>query len=238
MADKPKLTPELYREQIEKYRLEYQAYEVYARTLDRVFRNACKVSFPDSLVQSRPKNLSSFAEKMARKFEKYPDAVKQMTDLCGARVIVQTTEQVKAVRQFIEANFEIVEHDDKVLLLGEDEFGYRDMHYIVMLRDDRNDTLGINASEAATIGKRRAEVQVRTWVQHAWADTLHDRIYKNKLTISSDIKRSGSLLAAILEEADHSFDFLADELDGLIANYTAVSTVKAAGDRGPGACSE
>ncbi len=221
MAPKEQLTPAKHREQIEAYVKERPRYVTYAKVLERVFREACRISFPEALVQSRPKGVSSFAEKVVRKFDRYPDAVHQMTDLCGARVIVQTTEQVRAVRQFIEANFEIVEQDDKGLLLSEDKFGYRDMHYIIQLRSDRDALLGVTAEEHKEIGERKAEVQVRTWVQHAWADTLHDRIYKNKLKVSPDIRRTGALLAALMEEGDRRFNYLADELDGLIANYTA-----------------
>jgi ppGpp synthetase/RelA/SpoT-type nucleotidyltranferase len=224
MTEKEQLTLAKHRKQIEAYRKEFDFYKTYAEVLRRVLAIACATSFPEALVQSRPKSISSFAEKVARKFDKYPDAVNQMTDLCGARVIVQTTEQVKAVRQFIEANFAILEKEDKGLLLSEDEFGYRDMHYIVELRPERTAALGISPDECETIGGRRAEVQVRTWVQHAWADTLHDRMYKNKLKISPDVVRTGALLAALMEEGDRTFNQLAEELDGLIANYTAFAS--------------
>ena len=221
MSEKPQLTPEKHREQIEAYREEQPHCEIYAATLKRVLEKACAVSFPEAFVQSRPKSISSFAEKVARKFDKYPDAVHQMTDLCGARVIVQTTEQVAAIRLFIEANFTIVEKDDKALLLSDEKFGYRDMHYIVQLRPDRYEALEIKPAEQEAIDDRRAEIQVRTWVQHAWADTLHDRMYKNKLKISSDVIRTGALLAALMEEGDRTFNQMANDLDGLIANYTA-----------------
>lgn len=226
MPNDNQLTPEKHKAQIEKYAKELPSYITYAATLKRVLEDACRVSFPEAFVQSRAKAPSSFAEKVARKFGKYNNAVEDMTDLCGGRVIVQTTEQVLAVRQFIEANFTIVEADDKTQLLSEDTFGYRDMHYIVQLRPDRCKALGITDEESETIGNRKAEIQVRTWVQHAWADTLHDRIYKNPLTISSDIKRTGALLSALLEESDRTFKWMADELDGLISNYSAIAEKK------------
>ena len=226
MAEKNRITPERYRRQIEAYRESRPRYVAYADALRRVLERACRVSFPEALVQARAKALSSFAEKAARKIERYPDAVNQMTDLCGARVVVQTIQQVLAVRSFIEANFKIVEKEDKGLLLSLDEFGYRDMHYIVELRPDRCEAIGITPRERDLIADCKAEIQVRTWVQHAWADTLHDRIYKNKLKISSDLVRTGALLAALMEEGDRSFDSLATQLDGLIANYTALAMKK------------
>jgi ppGpp synthetase/RelA/SpoT-type nucleotidyltranferase len=224
MSDKPVLTPEIHKEQIEALTNVRSRYVTYADALKRVLERACQVVFPEALIQARAKTVSSFAEKAARKFDKYPDAVNQMTDLCGGRVIVQTAEQVKAVRSFIEANFEILESEDKGLLLSKDEFGYRDMHYIVRLRPDRADALGFTQAELAAIGDKCAEIQVRTWLQHAWADTLHDRMYKNKLKFSADITRTGALLAALMEEGDRNFNVLADDLDGLIANYTAFAS--------------
>ncbi len=221
MGDSKQISLEEHRRQIEEYGDLRALYDTYAKTLERILRKACTASFPDALVQSRAKTVSSFAEKAARKYAKYPDPVNQFTDLCGARVIVQTMEQVKAVRRFIEANFTILEKDDKGLLLSKDTFGYRDMHYIVELPPERDADFGVTAEERQAIGRRRAEIQVRTWLQHAWADTLHDRIYKTRFTLSSDVVRTGALLAALMEEGDRTFDRLADDLDGLIANYTA-----------------
>jgi ppGpp synthetase/RelA/SpoT-type nucleotidyltranferase len=227
MADQKQITPEQHQWQIKAYQAEFSFYEAYAKVLERVLKKACAVAIPEASVQVRAKSLSSFAEKCARRHDRYPDAVNQMTDLCGARVIVQTLEHVQAVREFIEANFEILERDDKGLWLSEDKFGYRDLHYIIRLRPDRHAALGITPDEQNTIGARRAEVQVRTWLQHAWADTLHDRLYKNPLQLPLAIRRTGALLAALMEEGDRNFDGMAHELDGMIANYTAMASREA-----------
>jgi ppGpp synthetase/RelA/SpoT-type nucleotidyltranferase len=221
MAAKKGPTPEEYRNQIEAYSGETAAYITYSTALGRVLKEACRLSIPEAIIQCRAKEVSSFANKWVRKFDKYPDAIHQMTDLCGSRVIVQTLKQVIAVRKFIEHNFEILEKDDKGLLLGEATFGYRDMHYLIRLSKKRAEIIGFTPKERKIIGNRTAEVQVRTWVQHAWADTLHDRIYKAPLRLSSEAKRTGALLAAIMEDGDRAFDRLASELDGMALNYTA-----------------
>jgi ppGpp synthetase/RelA/SpoT-type nucleotidyltranferase len=221
VSEKPKLTKELHKAQIEAYARELDDYRTFAGVLERVLRAACHASFPDAMVQSRAKTVSSFAEKVARKFDRYPDAVHQLTDLCGARVIVQTTDQVNGVRKFIQANFVIAEADNKEIHLGADRFGYRDMHYIVQLRPDRDALLGISAKERKAIGDRKAEIQVRTWAQHAWADTLHDRMYKAPIKPSPEMVRTANMLAALMENGDRSFCHLANDLDGLAANYTS-----------------
>jgi ppGpp synthetase/RelA/SpoT-type nucleotidyltranferase len=212
----------LHENQIKQYTRERKIYVAYAKALEEVLVKACKCSAPQALVQSRAKTVSSFAEKCVRKYPKYKRPAQQFTDLCGARVIVQTLEQVQAVRNFIEHNFHIVEKEDKGLLLQQDEFGYRDMHYIVQLL--RNRPVGFSAEHFAQIGKRKAEIQVRTWVQHAWADTLHDRMYKAQIKLSPEINRTGALLAAIMEDGDRTFGRLAQEIDGMVANYSEYAT--------------
>ena len=154
MSTEQKLTPELHRKQVEAYARELPAYETYKAVLRRVLGTACRASFPEALVQARAKGVGSFAEKMARKFGKYPDAVNQLTDLRGARVIVQTTDQVSGVCEFIKANFIIAEEENKESLLGVDQFGYRDMHFIVQLRPDRD--LGITPKERRVTETRRS----------------------------------------------------------------------------------
>ena len=213
------LTPEAHRRQIGAYVLEFPRYKIYADALRRVLEKACAAAIPEAIVQARAKSVSSFAEKCVRKFEKYPDPVNQLTDLCGGRVIVQTLEQVGAVCGFVEQHFRVLERDDKTTALKTDQFGYRDMHFIIQVPADC--TLDFKPEERAAIGNRCAELQVRTWVQHAWADTLHDRMYKTPLKHSAEIKRRGNLLAAVMEEGDRGFSNLAAELDGMIANYAA-----------------
>ena len=84
-----KLAPKDHRRMIEDYTAERPHYVTYASALEHVLRDACKISIPEVIVQSRPKNISSFAEKCVRKFGKYGlEPLKKMTDLCGARVIV------------------------------------------------------------------------------------------------------------------------------------------------------
>jgi ppGpp synthetase/RelA/SpoT-type nucleotidyltranferase len=192
--------------------------------MQRVLQRACASSIPGAAVQARAKSPSSFAEKCVRKFARYRDSLEDMTDLCGARVIVQTLEQVTAVSHFVEENFTVLERDEKGVSLGEERFGYRDLHFIVQLHPARAGLIGITAEESEAIGWRRAEIQVRTWLQHAWADTLHDRIYKAPFRLSGETKRTGNLLAALMEEGDRNYSALASDLDGMIANYAALAS--------------
>lgn len=225
MSDNKQVTPEEHKRQIGAYTKEKKHhYDRYADVLKKVLEKGCGVAVPEAIIQARSKSVASFAEKCVRRFASYPDAINQLTDLCGARVIVQTLDQVSAVRQFIKANFEIVEEDEKGSDLAENIFAYRDLHFIVQLNPDRCDILGISPEDRKIIGERRAEIQVRTWVEHAWADTLHDRMYKTRLKYPAEFKRVAALLSALMEDGDRTFNRLALDIDGMLANYNAYAS--------------
>ncbi len=225
MGNANRLTPEQHKELIVRYTAIKPAYDTYAKALLRVLEKAKSLSVPEAIVQARPKAVASFAEKCVRKWDKYqPDPLAKMTDLCGARIVVHTLDQVEAVRCFVKCNFETPEEDEKGLMLGKDKFGYRDLHFLVRLKKDRAKAIGFTDEEIATIGDKIAELQVRTVVQHAWADILHDRMYKTKLIYPPEFQREGALLAAIMEDGDRQFNELANDIDGMLTNFNVYVT--------------
>ncbi|MCC7137993.1 MAG: hypothetical protein IT460_06140 [Planctomycetes bacterium] len=215
------IPPEEHRAQVERYQAVRDTWIAFASALEAALRRACSVWIPTAVVQSRAKTVGSFAEKCARKWAKYRDPVHQLTDLCGARVIVHTLDQVEAVCRFVERNFAVREREDKTQGLGEDRFGYRDIHYVVALDPARAERAGFTAAQVALFGSRPAELQVRTAVQHAWADVMHDRLYRAPIGVSSEARRTGNRLSALMETGDREFTALAAALDTAFANYAA-----------------
>jgi hypothetical protein len=51
----------------------------------------------------------------------------------------------------------------------------------------------------------KAEIQIRTVIQHAWAEIEHDLGYKRELAIPKTVRRKFFQLAAMLEMADEGF---------------------------------
>jgi ppGpp synthetase/RelA/SpoT-type nucleotidyltranferase len=208
--------------QIKNYEKLYEIYQAYALTLEDFFKNACQEAVPQAIIQTRAKSLSSFAEKAIRKAKEYPDPINQFGDLCGARIIVHTNEQVKWVNEFVEKNFEVVEKEDVQRRLGENQFGYLSIHYIVKLMPE-HDYVIPKQTHRELIGKK-AEVQVKTILQHAWSDILHDRTYKRSIKLPEDIKRNSAILAALLEESDDKFGQVVERTDNYFLNYSAYMT--------------
>ncbi len=217
----------------------------YGDFLSDVLNEFCRRVAPLAIVQARVKGVSSFAEKILRKRKSYvdasvplpPDPLVRLTDLCGARLIVQTSEQVRTVCQFIERAFDIdwPNSEDVSQRLKPTEFGYRSVHYIVMANEAKLREVGIEKKVPAvlrgfaskvvgpTAANRplKAEIQVRTLLEHAWSDIGHDMTYKTDLKVPGNIVRQFATVAAVLEGADREFGQLVHAFSTYRANLGA-----------------
>jgi len=229
---------EFVQKQVDHYDPIRYSYQVFREILQAVLQKAVKNLGISAIVESRAKEIASFAGKAVRKRDKYPDPVSQFTDLCGARVITQYKDEIEPVCRFIRAHFEIDEanSEDVVTRLGVSEFGYRSVHFIVSLKPgkfkdiihslensksegcdrdrfrnatsclyDRRSNEKCTEGGAAPGPKFKAEIQVRTLLQHAWALFAHDRIYKSDFKVPEVLQREANRIAATLEEIDDAF---------------------------------
>lgn len=195
------------------------------------------------IVQGRVKTIASFAEKCLRKRHKYQQPAWQLTDLCGVRVIVDCKEAVEPVRRFIEDHFEIDENEDTAERLMAMEFGYQSVHYIVSLKEEvaaiyqstelvvpqqlfqRRDAREAKASGLPIGPVFKAEVQVRTLLQHSWAVIVHDNLYKTEMKEKPrHLVRESGRIAAQLEDADEAFVRLLQGIQDYRSYYGAYMT--------------
>ncbi|MDA0180349.1 hypothetical protein OJ997_08580 [Solirubrobacter phytolaccae] len=149
-----------------------------------------------SQIESRTKTVRSFGEKITSK-GKYADPLEEITDLAGLRVIVYYPDDVREVGALIDRELEVdwgnsnrSGHDDPP-----DRFGYRSDHYIVSLP---------STEPWERFEGLRAEIQVRTVMQHAWAAVDHEIRYK-AADLPRDLSRRLFRLSALLELADEQF---------------------------------
>lgn len=190
--------------QIAAYKKVYPLYSEYAKIIQILLNKMVEKYAPESIIQTRPKSISSFAEKIWRKKNDSPDPVNQFTDLCGGRVIVHTQKEVRTISRFIEENFEIDWENsvDVSQRLKPTEFGYRSIHYIVQFKPGVFPQKGFEVDIPDEIFDLKAEIQVRTFFEHAWADLSHLMLYKKSYPAPEKWQRELAALAALLEEAD------------------------------------
>lgn len=174
-------------------------------------------------VSSRTKDRKSALEKIERKG--YTTPQKQFTDLSGVRIIVFLNGDVVRAGDIIRNYFDVIEKDslDKASILGSDKVGYRSVHYVCHLGSGR-----VSLPEYREICDLAFEIQVRTVLQHAWAELTHDRSYKFRGTLPAQIERQMNLHAGLLEIADIAFENISQEIDHYVERVKAAPAEEAA----------
>lgn len=131
-------------------------------------------------------------------------------DVCGLRVVTLIDALTKGVGALIKREFEVdpANSGDKIDALGVDKVGYRSVHYICRLNAKRREL-----AEYAEFADLRFEIQVRSILQHGWAEIEHDRRFKYPGELPPDLSRQFALLAGNLELLDRDFDRLVKEVD-------------------------
>ncbi|SDK34474.1 ppGpp synthetase catalytic domain-containing protein (RelA/SpoT-type nucleotidyltranferase) [Catalinimonas alkaloidigena] len=158
-------------------------------------------------ITSRVKEVDKLKEKLKRKNNKYK-ALEDITDLAGVRIITYFEDDVDKIANIIEKEYEIDRENsiDKRVLENE-KFGYMSLHYVASLSKER-----LRLTENKKFKNKKIEIQVRSILQHSWAEIEHDIGYKGEFAIPNFAKRSFSRIAALLEIADIEFIRLRDEL--------------------------
>lgn len=148
----------------------------------------------------RLKGRESLARKLARPDRNYTD-LWMLTDLVGVRVITYFAEEVDRVAELVEAHLPVeFEHSTDKRRREATEFGYRSLHYV--------SRVGGDLPERACF-----EMQVRTVLEHAWAEIEHDLGYKATEAIPLAVRRRLSRLAGLLELADQEFGAIRTDLE-------------------------
>ena len=137
-------------------------------------------------IEGRVKTEGSLAGKLELKGSKYA-SLGDITDIVGVRVIT-------SVDRLFEIDWE--NSVDKRKAHEIDSFGYMSLHYICR-------TEGF---------PYRFEIQMRTVLQHAWANMNHDTGYKSGVEVPKEYLRNLSRLAGMLELVDEQFSQIRSDL--------------------------
>ena len=199
---------------VEEYRGVRGRYEAFAQAVRTLIVQVLQsADIKVNSVDFRAKDPESFGAKAElpsdgdQREPKYRRPLDEITDLAGVRIIAFFPRDVASIGECIYTEFDILERTD----LGraafrEDRFGYQSEHYLVKLNDKRT-TLPEYEPHRCLV----AEIQVRTILQHAWAEIEHDIQYKAATTTPNPIRRKFMALAGLLEIADREFQAIQDE---------------------------
>ena len=192
-----------------------QMAEVIPERLKGFFEDA---GFITAAVEHRVKTEESLTGKLLKKGGKYKD-IFDITDIIGIRVITFYIDDVDKVATVLERLFEIDWENsiDKRKAHEIDSFGYLSLHYICRVPES-----SFQAPGHPEMNKIRFEVQMRTVLQHAWANLNHDTGYKSGVEIPKVYLRNLSRLAGMLELVDDEFSRIRRELADYRRNVQAL----------------
>lgn len=127
----------------------------------------------------------------------------EITDILGVRIITLFETDIDTILDLLENTFEVCEIVDKRKKerTNRIEFGYNSLHVIVKFTDSRCQLV-----EYQKYQDIRFEVQIRTVLQHAWAEVEHGLGYKSFYEPPMTVKRKLNRLAAALEILDEEFE--------------------------------
>lgn len=163
--------------------------------------------------ECRVKDEISAFSKIVRK--NYTNPLHQMTDLVGARFVVLLTNDLKVLQEIIESNDSWVASKDSDYLdrieNNPELFDYQSIHYIVRSKKSSlTDQLGISENLPC-------EIQIRTLLQHAYAELTHDNIYKPSISkIPYQARRLVARSMALMESTDELFCKTIEEINKVV----------------------
>jgi len=171
----------------------------------------CDNGFDLSRVQIPPKHRVKTDQSVIRRafyrdIESSSDPLKRIEDKVGTRVVVTTLEDVKKIREIIMAHQKFwASRESRGMekhLAKPREFDYQSLHI------NLTPTCDVNGFENTSKKEREyyiCELQVRTLLQHAFAEVAHDTIYKGSFGADSQLVRILSRGMALMEATDEYF---------------------------------
>ena len=137
----------------------------------------------------------------------YPHPWQDIHDLIGVRVTTYHSTEIPRIIEALTEVFEVRRSVDKTAQTRvSGSFGYGSHHLILRVAPAR-----VTPVLQAYAG-REFEVQIRTVLQHAWAEFEHDIRYKrrgNTGKLAPEVDRAFTLAAGLIELADQQFDLIA-----------------------------
>jgi ppGpp synthetase/RelA/SpoT-type nucleotidyltranferase len=202
---------------LKRYERELPLHTIAAGLAESLVREIVSdVPFQVHAITSRCKTLPSLRLKLRTK--KYRQPGRQLTDRLGVRVITYFESDIAHIVDLLEQQLEVdkKKSEDKRTKLSLREFGYLSVHLIARPKGRWSRSLKYEPIRGMWF-----EIQVRSILEHAWAEIEHEIVYKSGIAFPDETKRRFARLAGALEILESEFGALRSERWNLVDFYVA-----------------
>lgn len=183
-----------------------RAYDAALRSLHRSVRTILSKEGMRPIISHRVKNFDSYLAKLERLRRSQSHGPVLVRDFLGIRVVCHFLDDTERVQELLAEHFRVAEVEHKGASRSLAEFGYDSVHVLVQLPEGSLPTVPPHT-------KPQCEVQVRTILQHAWAQIEHELVYKADRSLPKfAIRRKLAAVSATLTLADVVFQETRDDL--------------------------
>ena len=193
-------------EDVEWYEKIFPNYKDFTKTVEKIIFELLRVEDVNyAILQSRVKDPKSYRNKL----DTISYSGREMKDLAGVRIVGYVQSDVEKISKIIRNDFHVNEKQTKNKSdeLNPDQFGYSALHLICCLSEDRLKLLENKNFKGLVV-----EIQIKTILEHTWAEIEHDRNYKYKI-IPRSLKRDFFQTKALLDVADQKFEHITQQID-------------------------
>lgn len=181
--------------------------EILTSFLKEQFKSFERVQF---WPQHRVKGPDSYVQKALYRNKNFKNPIEEITDKVGTRVVLLNIDDVSRVSAFVQNNqdWEVVEKSRDIETEKKENpkvFDYKSDHFIIKPSE--------NYDTATDRGLLTCEIQIRTLLQHAYAETSHDTMYKKGTKTEYEAQRAIASTMAFLEAADEKIKCIYDLTD-------------------------
>ena len=164
----------------------------------------------------RVKDRDSFERKLRKKLRTEPALI--IEDVIGLRIITYFRDDAPWVERALRGKLNVLEgtYVNKAETLDDTEFGYRSIQFVATMpwaagNDDLPELLRASVRQPP-LSPAVVEIQIRSVVEHAWAEIEHDLSYHAPGRVSRSVRRRFALTAALVENVDEQLISIRNEV--------------------------
>lgn len=162
--------------------------------------------------KARVKSDDSLIDKaFYRPNKNYENPYEDIEDKVGCRFVVLLVEHINELSDIIKSSdrweYKECRHFNEERKKDPLLFTYQSVHYVVRAKtDEQANGLTVKAGTPC-------EIQVRTLLQHAYAELTHDAVYKAKTVVEPEVHRTVAKSMALIETTDDFFSDVNNKLN-------------------------